>query len=62
MYVTKGSGIHSVDFVHYEVEPDRMFLMTPGQVHTWKLSDGIDGFVIFFTAISISSDLLITIF
>jgi AraC family transcriptional regulator, transcriptional activator of pobA len=49
MYVTKGSGVHSIDFVDYEVEPDRMFLMTPGQVHTWELSDQIEGFIIFFT-------------
>ncbi|MGC1242309.1 MAG: AraC family transcriptional regulator [Chryseosolibacter sp.] len=49
MYVTKGSGVHSIDFVDYEVEPNRMFLMTPGQVHTWELSDETEGFIIFFT-------------
>ena len=49
MYVSKGKGIHIVDFVEYDVLPGSVFLMTPGQVHTWRLSSDIKGFVMFFT-------------
>jgi AraC family transcriptional regulator, transcriptional activator of pobA len=49
MFTSQGSGIHIIDFVEYKIEPDTVFLMTPGQVHTWTLSGDIEGFVIFFT-------------
>jgi AraC family transcriptional activator of pobA len=49
MFVTRGTGVHTIDFVEYRVEPNAMFLMTPGQVHVWSLSNDIEGFVIFFT-------------
>jgi AraC family transcriptional regulator, transcriptional activator of pobA len=49
MFTSQGSGEHIIDFIEYKVEPDMVFLMTPGQVHTWTLSDDIEGFVIFFT-------------
>ena len=49
MFASQGTGVHVIDFIDYKVEPDTVFLMTPGQVHTWTLSDDIEGFVIFFT-------------
>jgi len=45
--VTKGSGWHEIDFKKYPVKPGRLFLMQPGQMHYWKLSGDIDGFVFF---------------
>jgi AraC-like DNA-binding protein len=49
LYVTKGSGTHTIDFNTYKVQPGIFFVMTPGQVHSWKLDPGTDGFIIFFT-------------
>jgi AraC-like DNA-binding protein len=49
MFVSHGKGAHVIDFIEYQVQPNSIFLMTPGQVHTWTLSDDIDGFIIFFT-------------
>jgi len=48
LYVTTGSGLHTIDFRTYDVKPGSFFLMTPGQVHSWKLDPGTDGFIIFF--------------
>jgi AraC family transcriptional activator of pobA len=48
LYITKGGGTHNVDFKTYNVSPDCFFLMTPGQVHSWDLNPGTDGFIIFF--------------
>lgn len=45
--VTKGSGRHEIDFVEYPVEPGSVFLMQPGQMHSWQLSKDIEGFVFF---------------
>lgn len=49
LYITQGSGEHTIDFVTYPVVPNSFFLMTPGQVHSWKLSADTDGFILFFT-------------
>ncbi len=48
LFITQGSGRHIVDFVSYEVRPCAVFLMTPGQVHAWELSDDVRGFVVLF--------------
>lgn len=44
---TKGSGTHYVDFNSYLIKPGTAFMLSPGQVHFWKLSDDIDGYVFF---------------
>ncbi len=50
LYITQGSGTHTIDFREYEVTPDSVFMMLPGQVHSWDLADDTDGFVVFFTS------------
>ena len=49
LYVNQGTGTHTIDFNEYEVKPGTFFFMTPGQVHSWELSENADGFVVFFT-------------
>ena len=48
LYITKGGGEHIIDFKSYAISPGSFFLMTPGQVHAWKLKTGTDGYIIFF--------------
>ncbi len=31
--ITRGSGIHEVDFESYEVAPGMLFVLKPGQMH-----------------------------
>ncbi len=45
---TSGSGTHTVDFKTYSVEPAKVFFLSPGQVHSWKLSPDSDGHILFF--------------
>lgn len=49
LLITRGSGIHHIDFDSYIVKPGCVFLMHPGQVHNWKFSADIEGYVIFHT-------------
>lgn len=42
---THGSGIHEIDFDQYRVQPGSFFVMSPGQVHHWVLSDDAKGYV-----------------
>jgi AraC family transcriptional regulator, transcriptional activator of pobA len=50
LLITQGTGFHIIDFKKYEVKPDTVFFMIPGQVHSWELSDDANGFVVFFTS------------
>lgn len=47
LFVTRGSGIHEIDFEKYPVSPGSLFILKPGQMHFWKLSADIDGYVFF---------------
>ncbi|MGW8123560.1 AraC family transcriptional regulator [Roseivirga echinicomitans] len=42
---TEGTGIHEIDFNSYTVGPGSFFVLSPGQMHHWKLSDDIKGYV-----------------
>ncbi|MCB0516631.1 MAG: helix-turn-helix transcriptional regulator [Chitinophagales bacterium] len=48
-YPTEGSGSHLIDFKSYKIEPHKVFLLYPGQVHTWEEYQDLKGFLIFFT-------------
>ena len=48
-FVTHGTGHHVIDFQDYELKPQRIFLIAPGQVHAWKSFERVRGFVILFT-------------
>lgn len=45
VYFTQGSGVHEIDFKSYVIEPGSVFMMSPGQVHHWEVSDDIDGLI-----------------
>ena len=49
IFVTKGSGTHTVDFQTYPVASNTVFFLIPGQVHAWQLAADTEGFVIFFS-------------
>lgn len=46
---TKGSGTHEIDFTSYPIEPGSVFMLAPGQTHSWELSLDIDGYILFHT-------------
>lgn len=39
VYLTGGAGWHCIDFVRYPVVPHTCYLIGPGQVHHWELSE-----------------------
>ncbi|WP_018680395.1 helix-turn-helix domain-containing protein [Actinokineospora enzanensis] len=48
LYLTGGSGLHIVDFEPYEIEPNSLYVLAPGQVHFWKDTSLIGGRVLVF--------------
>ncbi|MCD0467936.1 helix-turn-helix transcriptional regulator [Flavobacterium sp. ENC] len=49
VFFTNGSGIHEIDFDRFEIKKGSLFVLQPGQMHHWNLSDNIEGFVIIFS-------------
>ncbi|TDW46424.1 AraC-like DNA-binding protein [Flavobacterium sp. 270] len=49
VFFTKGSGIHEIDFDRFEIKKGSLFVLQPGQMHHWSLSEDIEGFVIIFS-------------
>ncbi|WP_417609928.1 AraC family transcriptional regulator [Owenweeksia hongkongensis] len=44
---TAGSGTHEIDFAKFPIRPGSVFMISPGQVHSWTFTDDIDGFIFF---------------
>jgi AraC-like DNA-binding protein len=49
IWVTKGTGLHHIDFKVYEAKPGTLFFISPEQVHDLKMKPGHAGFVMLFT-------------
>ena len=49
VFFTDGSGIHEIDFDRFEIQNGSLFVLQPGQMHYWSLSNDIEGFVIIFS-------------
>ncbi|WP_461111831.1 helix-turn-helix domain-containing protein [Spirosoma jeollabukense] len=50
MWISQGSGTHTIDFKTYEINPHQLYFLTPGQVHSWNLSADAQGYNLFFDA------------
>lgn len=48
-FFTKGSGTHEIDFDTFDVCPGSVFMLQPGQMHHWSLSEDVDGYVLFYS-------------
>jgi len=48
VFFTKGSGTHEIDFDTFKIQPGSLFVLQPGQIHNWNLSQDIDGFVVIY--------------
>jgi AraC family transcriptional activator of pobA len=47
--ITAGSGEHQIDFNRHKVVSNQIFIMKPGQMHSWELSKGVKGYVVEFS-------------
>lgn len=46
---TNGSGTHEVDFDKFNIKPGSLFVLQPGQIHNWSLSNDIEGYIVFYS-------------
>lgn len=47
MWISRGSGSHTIDFRTYSIRPHQLYFLTPGQVHSWQLAADTEGFNLF---------------
>jgi AraC family transcriptional regulator, transcriptional activator of pobA len=50
LLITRGSGTYTIDFQSYPIGPERIFFVSPGQVHTIDYSEDISGYIFLFTS------------
>ncbi|HEX8545954.1 MAG TPA: helix-turn-helix domain-containing protein [Cytophagaceae bacterium] len=48
IFIVAGSGIHTIDFIEYIIQPNTLFLISPGQVHNFQKGIIQEGFVLIF--------------
>ncbi|WAC40075.1 AraC family transcriptional regulator [Pedobacter sp. SL55] len=58
VFFTKGTGKQQIDFRTFDVKPNLIYFMVPGQVHSWDFESEPDGYLINFSAAYFSSLLL----
>lgn len=58
VYFTKGSGKQHIDFKVFDVKPNLIYFMIPGQVHSWDFETEPDGYIINFSKAYFSALLL----
>jgi AraC family transcriptional activator of pobA len=49
VFFTEGGGRHTIDFNHFNLFPNQIYFMVPGQVHAWNFEGNVDGFIVNFT-------------
>ena len=45
IYLEQGAGFHQIDFNRFPVKPHSLYLVMPGQIHSWELTEIPKGFV-----------------
>lgn len=50
VYVKQGKGEHLIDFKNFEIKPNSIFFVSPGQVHSLKIDKNVEGYVISFNS------------
>lgn len=54
LIITQGKGSHTIDFHEHVVKPRMLYLMKPGQMHSWKLHENTKGILMEFNRESLS--------
>lgn len=58
IYIIKGSGAHYIDFESYQYSEGSIIFISKGQVHAFDVRPDTDGFVILFTDVFLSENLI----
>lgn len=57
-FMTAGEGSHHIDFVSYPFSPGTLLYIAQGQVHSFDIQPGTDGYAVFFTTRFLKENLI----
>lgn len=46
VWFTEGTGFYVIDMEEYEIRPNRIFLVSPKQIHNWDYSENSKGYIL----------------
>ncbi|GHT67413.1 4-hydroxyphenylacetate catabolism regulatory protein HpaA [Bacteroidia bacterium] len=46
VWFTEGTGFYVIDFEEHEIKPDRVFFVSPKQIHNWDYSENSKGYIL----------------
>ena len=49
VYISKGSGVHEIDFNKYDIKDGSIFILRPGQIHHWEFYTEPKGYIFIHT-------------
>ena len=49
LFITEGKGAHNIDFINFNYNKGSILFVEKNQVHAWKQTQNVDGFLILFT-------------
>tara|TARA_B100000809_G_scaffold32272_1_gene28174 strand:- start:15097 stop:15966 length:870 start_codon:yes stop_codon:yes gene_type:complete len=49
VFFTDGHGVHKIDLDEFKINKGSLFVIQPGQAHSWRLSRDIDGYIVFYS-------------
>lgn len=49
VFFINGTGSHEIDFDRFLIKRGSVFVLQPGQMHHWVLSEDIEGFIVFYS-------------
>ena len=50
LYISIGSGTYTIDLQEYEIKPNTVFFLSPGQIHEITFSEDIQGYIFLFSS------------
>ena len=50
VFFTAGRGSHTIDFEKFPIRISQLYVMVPGQVHTWNFEKDVDGYIVNFSS------------
>ncbi len=50
LFLTNGSGIHTIDAQDFPIKPYSVFFLSPGQIHDLQLSNDVQGYIFLFSS------------
>jgi AraC family transcriptional activator of pobA len=51
LFITNGNGTYTIDLQEYQIKPNTVFFLSPGQIHEISFSEDIQGYIFLFSSI-----------